>query len=115
MDRRRTVIRQVSLLSLIGLGLVGIALFAPDAAPHPGPFFTVATQTTWHKLLDLPAAWASVKIILCSLGLFLVIESTGTVLSALKLKTLALLVFFLQVMPCVGLICGGYYFAKSLL
>jgi len=115
MNRQQEILRQVSLLCLIGMGLFGIALFAPDAAPHRGEFFRPALQTTWHNLFDLPAAWSSIKIILFCIGLFLVIESTGTVLSVLKYKTLAVVVYFLQVLPIVGLIGGSYYLVKSVL
>lgn len=115
MSRQQEILRQVSILSLIGIGMLGIVVFAPDAAPHRGPFFQPALQTSWRELLDLPAIWASVKIILFFVGLFLVIESAGTVLSVLKFKSLAVLVFFLQVVPCLGLFCGSYYLVKSLL
>jgi hypothetical protein len=115
MSSQRDIYRQVSLLSLTGMGLLGIALFAPDAGRHPGSFFSIATQTTWRNLLDWPAAWCSLKIILSSIGLFLVIESAGTVLSVRKRKSLALSVFFMQVVPCLGFLCGGFYLVKSLL
>ena len=115
MNRRREILRQVSLLSLIGIGLFGVALFAPDAAPQRTAFFLPALQTSWRDFLDLPAVWASIKIILFCIGMFLVIESTGTVLSVLKFRSLALLVFFFQVVPCLGLLCGSYFLVKSLL
>jgi hypothetical protein len=105
----------MSLLTLIGLGLLGISLFAPEAEPHRGTLFAAATQTSWAKPLDLPAAWASLRIMLASLGMVLVIESTGTFFSFLKLKTVALTIFFLQLLPCLGLLYGGFLLTKSLL
>jgi hypothetical protein len=114
-SRQQEILRQVSLLCLIGIGLFGIAFFAPNAAPNPGLFFQPALHTSWRNVLDLPAVWSSIKIILFCIGLFLVIESAGTVLSLLKLKSLAFLVYFLQLVPCVGLLCGSYYLVKSLL
>lgn len=114
-DRQQEIFRQVRLLSLLGIGLFGIVFFAPDANPYQGAFFQPALETTWSKLLDFPAVWASIKIILFSIGLFLVIESVGTVLAVLKFKSIAVPVFFLQVAPCLGLLCGGYYLVKSLL
>lgn len=74
-----------------------------------------AVQSSWRNLLDLPAAWASVKIMLFFAGLFLLIESAGTMLAVMKMKALALLVFCLQVVPCLGLLSGSYYLVKSLL
>lgn len=115
MNRQEKILGQAVLLSLIGLGLLGIVFVSPDADPRQGAFFQAALQTTWRKVLDFPAVWSSTKIILFSLGLGLIIESVGTILAVLKLKSLALSVFFLQVAPALGLICGGFYFIKSLL
>jgi hypothetical protein len=115
MHRQREILRQASLLSLIGIGLFGIVFYAPNADPLTGAFFQAALQTTWRNVLDLAATWSSVKIILFSAGLFLMIESVGTILAELKLRRLALSVFFLQIVPCLVLLCGAYYFVKSLL
>jgi hypothetical protein len=115
MNRQREIYRQVGLLSLIGLGLFGIAFFAPDAGAHRGAFFNVAMQTAWQNPLDWPAVWCSVKIILLSIGLFLLIESMGTILAVKKYKSLALSVFSMQAVPLLGFLFGGFYLVKSLL
>jgi hypothetical protein len=115
MSSQRDIYRQISLLSLAGLGFFGIAFFTPDPGQHPGAFFSIATQTTWKHVLEWPAAWCSLKIILSSIGLFLVIESAGTILSLRKRKSLALSVFFLQTLPCLGFLFGSFYLMKSLL
>ncbi len=115
MNGQREIYRQVGVLSLMGLGLLGFAFLAPDAGEHPGSFFRVAMQTTWQNLLDWPAVWCSLKIILLSTGLFLLIESTGTVLAVKKFKSFVLPVFLMQAVPCLGLLFGGYCLVKSLL
>ena len=115
MSRQQEILRQVGILTLIGIGLFGIAFFAPDANAHQGAFYQAALQTSWRHILDLPAVWSSIKIILCCVGLFLVIESAGTMLSVMKMKSLALLVFLMQIVPGLGLLCGGYYLVKSVL
>ena len=115
MNRQQKVLRQAILLPLVGMGLLGIVFFSPDADPRQGAFFQAAMQTTWRNVLDFPGVWSSIKIILFSIGLGLLIESVGTMLAVLKLKSLALSVFFLQVVPFLGLLCGGFYFVKSLL
>jgi len=115
MNGQRKIYRQTSLLSVVGLGLLGFAFFSPDPGGHSGSFFSVAMQCTWQDLLELPAAWSSLKIILLSVGLFLIIESTGTVLAVRKFKSLVLPVFLMQAVPCLGLLFGGYYLIKSLL
>jgi hypothetical protein len=107
---------QVSGLLLAGICLFGIAFFTPDAGqPHVGSFFKIAMSSSWHRLFDLAAVWCSLKIILFSIGLFLVIESLGTILARLKSTRLASLVFTMQSVSCLGLLIGGYYFVKALL
>lgn len=116
MGREHEIYRQVGVFSLIGMSLCGLAFFAPDAgSDHHGLFFNAARQTSWREPLDFAAAWCSLKIILCSAGLFLLIESVGTVLSVWKYKSLALAVYFLQAVPCLGALFGGFYLIKALL
>jgi hypothetical protein len=114
-NRQLQILRQVFFLSAIGLGLFAIVLFAPDASQAQGVFFLPALQTTWDHALDIPAVWSSVKIILFSIGLFLIIESAGTVLAVFKYKSIAVPVFFMQILPCLALLSGSYYLIKSLL
>jgi hypothetical protein len=40
-----------------------------------------ATASSWHRLFDLNAAWCRLKIILASIGHFLVIDLLGTILA----------------------------------
>jgi hypothetical protein len=112
--RQREILRQVSRLALLGVGLFGIAIFAPNANPAHGAFYQPALHSRWFDLLEMAAAWSSIKIMLFCVGLVLLIESTGTMLSVMKMKSLALFVFFMQVIPCLGLLCGGYYLARAL-
>lgn len=65
--------------------------------------------------MDYPAAWCSFKIILLCLGLFLVIESVGTILSVLKLKAIALPAYCLHLVPGPGVLLGSYCLLKALL
>ena len=115
LDRQQQILRNVRFLILAGFGLLVIVLVAPDANSAEGLFFRPALQTTWQQVLDIPAIWSSLKIILFSISLFLLIESAGTVLAVFKLKNIAIPVFFLQIIPCLGLLCGSYYFLKALL
>lgn len=116
MNREREIFKQVYILGLVGLGLLGIVFFAPDAGRFQNAsFWRIAMNTTWKNPLDFAAAWCSLKIILLSLGLFLLIESVGTVLSVFQYKFLALLVYFFQALPCLGFLLGGYYLVKALL
>jgi hypothetical protein len=115
MNRQEQILRQAMLVNLIGMGLLGLVFFSPNADPRQGAFFQAALQTTWRNVLDFPGVWSSIKIILFSVGLGLLLESVGTMLALLKFKSLALSVFFLQVVPVLGLLCGGFYFVKSLL
>ena len=105
-----------STLFLTGISLVSLVFYGPDTAGHrTGSFFEVATSSSWGKWLEFAAAWCSFKIILLSLGLFLVIESLVIILVAAKCHQLARAVYSLQIMPCFGFLIGGYYLIKALL
>ncbi len=113
---RQHISGQVSGLLLAGICLFGIVFVAPDAGnQHVGSFFKIAMSSSWHRLFDLAAAWCSLKIILFGIGLFLVIESLGTILARLKRIHLASFVFTMQIVSCLGLLIGGYYLIKALL
>lgn len=114
-SRRRKVLRQVGILSLVGIGLFCFVLFSPDSSDAQGVFFLPALQTSWSHLFDLAAVWSSIKIILFSVSLFLIIESAGTLLAVFRLKSIAMPVFFMQALPCASLLCGSYYLLKSFL
>lgn len=116
MIREQQTLRQVGLFCLVGIGLLGIALFTPDAAQaHGTNFFAAARKTSWHHALDWESAWCSLKIILLSLGLFLIVDSLGTLLVKLKYRIMAGLVFLLHLFPCLGVLAGSFYLLKSLL
>lgn len=115
--RAAQIYKQSSVLLLAGISLINLAIFAPDGAgcQVAGSFFKMAASSTWGKLFDLTAAWCSFKIILLSLGLFLVIDSLGTILSVSKRKPLAWIVYSLHLVPCLGMLLGGYYLIRALL
>lgn len=116
MIREQQTLKQVGLFCLVGIGLLGIAFLTPDAAHTRGTnFFAIARETNWHHPLDWGAAWCSMKIILLSLGFFLIVDSAGTLLMKLEYRLLSVFVFLLHLIPCLGVLAGGYYLFKSLL
>ena len=105
-----------STLFLIGISLVSLAFFGPDAAgPRIGSFFPMAASSAWGSWFNLAAAWCSCKIILLSLGLFLVIECLGTFLAVAGRRRLAWVIYALHLLPGLGFLTGGYYLIKALL
>jgi hypothetical protein len=109
-------LRHLYSFCVLGLCLIGIVFFTPNPADQPRwAFFQVAKMSTWRQLYDWPAAWCSLKIIVLSLGLFLVIDAIGSLLALRGLKSMALSVFFLHIVPCLGILVGGYYLVKALL
>ncbi|MEI8289461.1 MAG: hypothetical protein WCH99_08295 [Verrucomicrobiota bacterium] len=105
-----------STLFLIGVSLISLAFFGPDTAgPQVGSFFRMAAAATWGNWLNLAAAWCSCKIILLSLGLFLVIECLGTFLAVSGRRHLAWAVYALHLLPGLGFLTGSYYLIKALL
>ena len=99
---------------LIGICCCGIAIFAPDAGHHIGDFIKVAASSTWQQLIEAPAAWCSLKLILLAVGLFLVIEALAAMLALLGQKRLAMVVFSTQVISVLIFLTAGFYLLKAL-
>jgi hypothetical protein len=113
--KRDHIYSQCGYFLLVGISLINLAFFAPPAAGESAAgLFKAATLSTWEKPLDLPAAWCSFKIILLSLGLFLVIECLGTYLALANRRWLARIIYSLHLLPSLGFLAGGYYFIKAL-
>jgi hypothetical protein len=106
---------QFGLLSYVaGFYLVAIAFLLP----HPGrvegrSFFEIARSSPWDRWGDWPAAWCSVKIILLSLGVFLLLHACGTLLTAVTRKTFGNLAMFLSAASTLGIWAGLYYLVKA--
>jgi len=116
MKREQEIFRHISILSLVGISLISLTCFIPNAGQDgTGCFFRIATAHVWGGQFDLACAWCSVKIILFSLGLFLVIESLGSILAVANQHVFAWLVYLLHVAPCFGVLLGGYCLAKALI
>jgi hypothetical protein len=116
MTQEQKELKQISFFCIAGLLLLVVVFFAPDTTNRPGlGFFKTAKMSTWHALFDWPAAWCSVKIILLSIGLFLVIDAIGSLLALIRFKSLALSVFLLHIVPAAGILFGSYYLLKALL
>jgi hypothetical protein len=116
MKKARETFKEVLLVSLAGLILLGIVFLVPDGSGNPASlFFKTASHTRWGNWLDWPAVWCSVKLILFSASLFLLIDSFGTLLLVLNRRRLAGKVFILIGLPFLGFFVGGYYLVKALL
>jgi uncharacterized membrane protein SpoIIM required for sporulation len=117
MKRELEIGSRATLLFASGLCLVGFVLFAPDAGHHRGlGFIHFVRQTSWHhRPFDWPAVWCSMKIILLSLGMALIIEAFGTILMKRGYELIGFLAYLLHVFPVLGLLAGGYYLVESLL
>jgi len=114
--KRTELLKFTSILLLAGISLISLVLLAPNAAGDPaqGCFITIAVAHSWGKVLDPTAAWCSLKLILFSLGLFLVIETLGTILWALQRRNCAWVIYALHIVPCIGVVLGGYCLLKAL-
>ena len=111
--RRR--FHDVGFLFLLGVGLWGVAFFAPDAGHRFGAFFTLAAQTTWTVPLQLQPAWCSLKIIFFSLGLLFLLDAAGASLARLGYRRVSLAAFGLQALNACVFLAGGFFFIKALL
>lgn len=115
MSKGQQASRQVTTMLLVGIFLFGIAFFVPDAGQHNGSLLKMAWASSWKNLMDMPAVWGSMKIILFSIGLFSAVESVGTILALLKHQNLALAVFSLQLVSVLGFLTGLFCLVKAVL
>ncbi|HEV2695242.1 MAG TPA: hypothetical protein VG347_20280 [Verrucomicrobiae bacterium] len=116
MKKARETLTEVAVVSFAGFILLGIVFLAPNGSGDPASaFFRTASGTEWRHWLDWPAAWCSVKLILLSASLFLLIDSFRTLLLVLNRRRLAGKVFVFIALPFMGFFVGGYYLVKSLL
>lgn len=114
MKKTREKLGEVGLVGLGGILLLAIVLFSPNGGdPAIGSFFKAAQATNWGKFLEWPGAWCSLKIILCSASLLLLIDSLGTLLLILNHRRMAAKVFILTLLPFLGFFIGTYYLLKS--
>ena len=101
---------------MAGLALLVLAFFAPDSSHHhDGSFFKLAINTNWRHVLDLPAAWCSLKIIFLSVGLFLICEAVGTKFARRQQREFAVAVYCLEILPAACFALGVFLLVKSLL
>ena len=116
--RNKQLVKSCCLLLLLGLSLMGLVFFVPvpNAASSRGfGFLSIALGTSWGNWLDLPAACCSFKIILFSLGLFLIIEAVGTLMAVMKCKVIAAAIYCLHCIPALGMVLGIFCEIKALL
>ena len=99
-----------------GVYLLTIVVLSPHAHSwEGGSFFKVAHESPWDRWWDWAAAWCSVKIILLSLGVLLLVRALGTWLKILDRELVGNAILRLSAAPCLGLALGSYYLVKALL
>lgn len=100
----------------IGLVMLAIIFLTPDAGKaNNESFFAVACQSKWHHPLDWPAIWCSIKIILLSVALLLIVDATIVSIIRSRHKSEGLIQLFnLLLWSMLG--CFGFYeMAKAIL
>ena|SRR5215469_6921650 len=100
----------------VGVFLLLVVFFVPDAGRigHRS-FFAVARSSAWGQLFDWAAAWCSAKIILLSLGVFLVLDAFLSLMIRTENQIACLLLFILAILPVLLGLFGFYELAKALL
>jgi hypothetical protein len=116
MKKAGETLREIFTISFGGVVLLAIVFLVPDGSGNPAhAFFETAYRTTWGRWLEWPGAWCSLKVILFSASLLMLIDSFGTLLLVLNRRRLAGQVFILIVVPLMGFFVGTYYLVKALL
>jgi hypothetical protein len=116
MRRDIEIRKKITFFFIIGICLMGFAVVTPDPGHHRGlGIVQGARETIYAHPLDWEAAWCSIKIILFSLGLGLLIESLGTFFMRREYTLLGFFVHLMHILPALGLLAGGFYFIKSLI
>jgi hypothetical protein len=101
---------------IIGLALlVGIMLIPDQTHGSLMASLQVAMNSKWAQILDWPAAWCSVKVLLAAFGLFLVMEAAGTLFAQWRFNQLASLLYLSVLLPCGLLAFGVFLLVKALL
>jgi len=100
----------------VGIFLLLVVFLAPDAGrlDHRS-FFAVAQSSPWSQLFDWAAAWCSVKIILLSLSLFLVLDAFLSLLIRMEHQIACVLLFSFAIVPVVLGVFGLYELIKAVL
>ena len=114
----KQLVKSCCLLLLLGLSLIGLVFYVPGpnaAASRGFNFLNTALGKSWGNWLDLPAAWCSFKILLFSLGLFLIIEAVGTLMALVKCRVIAAAIYCLHCIPALGMVLGVFCEIKALL
>jgi len=101
------------LAALVFLTLVLLA--PPDRYMGGRSFVEVASASRWHQWGDWLAAWCSLKIILLSLGVLVLMISLTILLVLWERVNLARLTMLSTVAPALGVLLGVYFLIKALL
>jgi len=116
MNQDKESISRIYRCFIFSLCLFCFIFLLPNGVSKPSwDFIQIATAGSWNRFFDWASAWCSVKILLLCVGLFLMFEGSGLMLTRYGRKGLARLFFYSSLLPCFGFIFGGYYLFKALL
>ena len=100
---------------IIGIVLMGVILFVPDASQlEHQSFFGFAHRGIWGLYFEWPRAWCSVKIILLSLAILLIVDATANLLIRFHYDLLGLVLLTSTIFPGLLALLGLYELAKAI-
>lgn len=114
---RRTTSRHCAILLLAGISLVGLMLVAPlrTIANSSTPcLLKIITSASWSSLPDSTTICCCLELMVLFAGLFLIIESAGTLLAVFDHKHTAMTVYCLHCVPALGILLSGIFLVKTL-
>ncbi len=114
LQKQKETQRNVLLYYSVGFCFLTVVFLSPHAGYLNGEsFFRVACSSPWERWGDWPAAWCSMKIILLSAGVFLVLCALAGWLGLSFRKMPGKLLLTLTSAPIVGFWLGLYCLIKA--
>ena len=107
--------KNIVIFILIGLAMIGASFFWPQGGPrNPVDIVRFAWNSSLDKLLDWAAIWNSIRVLLWTIAGFLIIDALATWAMVVKRTQLALIIYFLLPIPCLGFLFGVFCLLRAI-
>ena len=99
--------RHSALFFMAGVAMIGVAIFCPNSQPRrPDAILHLASSGDAHHMLNWTAIINSGRLILMSLGAYLILDALNQWVMEFNYRTLSSLIQALLFLPIIGLLLG---------